>query len=249
MGDKYEDLKEEMYQEYYIHSGKSKLLVKIWSDALGSNYPEGLNNFGFVTKKDLKQISKHLVDTNGSSLLDIGCGIGGPGLHIAEQHKLELTGIDIVEEAINQANLFKENFTLNYDAKFELGDFCNIPLPDASMDNMISIDAFWMVHDKVNALKEIKRVMKKKGKFIFTTWDSVLFDPASLFEANGFTIVANEVTENWKQYQLRIYDDILKHQKQLLEEIGDSAEILISEATTVPPMLEITERRLYCIQN
>ncbi|WP_108805579.1 class I SAM-dependent methyltransferase [Aquimarina sp. Aq107] len=248
MEEKYEDLNEEMYKNYYKHSAKSNLLVKIWSDALKENYPRRLNNFGFVTNKDLELITRYISAESGTTLLDIGCGRGGPGLWIAEQNKLKLTGIDIIAEAIEQANIFTQNFDLHFDAKFELGGFCNIPLQDSSIDNIISIDAFWMVQNKKDALKEIKRVLKKGGKFVFTTWDSIIDNPSPLFEECGFTIISKNKTEDWKKYQKQVYNDILKYKDELLTELGESARILISEASTVPPMLEVTERRLYHTQ-
>jgi methylase of polypeptide subunit release factors len=41
-----------------------------------------------------------LQDANADSMLDIGCGKGGPGLRLAEQLQLRLTGIDIIPEAV-----------------------------------------------------------------------------------------------------------------------------------------------------
>jgi ubiquinone/menaquinone biosynthesis C-methylase UbiE len=248
MEEKYEDLHEDMYKSYYKNAGKSKLLKKIWVDAFGDNYPEGLNNFGFVTNKDLELISKYLEAKPDSSLLDIGCGTGGPGIKIAEQNDLKLKGIDIVSEAIEQAEILKNKFKLTHEAQFQLGGFCDIPFSDSSISNIISIDAFWMVHEKKEALTEMKRVLQQGGKFIFTTWDSILQDPLPLFKECGFSVISREETVNWKQYQLQVYKDILKHKNELLAEIGKSAKILISEATSVPPMLEVTKRYLYHTQ-
>ncbi|MHA7059727.1 class I SAM-dependent methyltransferase [Aquimarina sp. M1] len=242
----YVELNENMYEKYYDHSGESSLVQKIWQDAFGDNYPQGIDHFGFLTNRDIAMFVDCLSDSNkGDVLLDIGCGKGGPGLKIAEEKQLKLIGIDIVEEAINKAELFKYNFELDHEADFRLGGFCNIPLEEKSVDNVISIDAFWMVKDREKALTEIKRIMKKNAKFIFTTWDSILFDQTPILEKNGFEVLYRNETENWKDYQTKVYKDILKYKNQLIKEMGESAQILISEATSAPLMLDVTQRRFY----
>ena len=243
--EQYEDLNEDRYKSYYRHSGRSETLEEIWSNAFGNNYPVGLNHFGFLTNTDLKMFISLLTTKQGDVLLDIGCGKGGPGLKIAEEKKLKLFGIDIIPEAIGEANLLKENFNLSYKPKFEVGGFCNIPMPSNSVDSIISIDAFWMVKNKVEALKEIKRVAKSGAQFIFTTWDSVLLDQSLLMTAHGFQVISKVETEQWKMYQMKIYSDILKYKDQLLEEMGEAANILISEAKTVPLMIDASIRRFY----
>ncbi|OQP46029.1 class I SAM-dependent methyltransferase [Niastella populi] len=242
----YESLSEDMYKSYYEYSGKNDTIETIWSNAFGSNYPAGLNHFGFLTNTDLAMFMSLINAKRGDVLLDIGCGRGGPGLKIAEQKKLKLVGIDIVPEAIHEANLLKENFDLSYTAKFEVGGFGNIPMPDDSVDTVISIDAFWMVKNKEEALNEIKRVAKNGAQFLFTTWD-ILSDESSLMARQGFKVLSMLETENWKTYQMKVYDAILKHKDQLLKEMGRAANILISEAETVPPILEVTVRRFYHI--
>ncbi len=247
MKENYTDLQENMYKNYYKYSGESKLVEKIWSDAFGDNYPTGLNHFGFLTNTDLEMISRDLNTEHGDSVLDIGCGKGGPGLRLAEKHGLKLIGIDLIPEAIYEADLFKAKFDLDFEAKFKVGGFCEIPLSDSTIDVVISIDAFWMVHDKVTALNELKRVMKEEKKFVFTTWDSTYFDQTALLEECGYKVISIKETEKWKEYQTKVYNDILRFKEELKKELGAASNILISEATNVLPMLNSnsTVRRIY----
>ena len=115
-------------------------MEKIWSEAFGDNYPKGIDHFGYLTQFDLQVIAEKLSLDPGSTLLDIGCGKGGPGLKLAQQMDLKLTGIDVIPEAIDQANRFKAEWKLAHPAHFEIGQFYQIPLGDQSMDAVISID-------------------------------------------------------------------------------------------------------------
>lgn len=248
MSENYQDLNQDMYKKYYQHSGRSNIIKEIWLNAFGDNFPNEIDHFGFVTNRDLEMFADLLEEHKGTTLLDIGCGKGGPGLRVAEKHDLKLIGIDIVSVAIERANIFKKKFKLNQEAEFTLGSFTEIPLPNASVDHVISIDAFWMVDDKVKALNEVKRVMKDGGKFMFTTWDSLFVDMEPILKDNGFSVISCEETQHWKRYQTQVYGDILKHKNDILDEMGDAGQILISEATSAPPMLEVTERRFYHTQ-
>ena len=85
-------------------------LVNVFS----SNYPTGLDHFGFVTNADMKMFTSLLNSKQGDILLDIGCGKGGAGFKIVEFKKLKLVGIDIIPEAIHQTKLLQKKFDLNY---------------------------------------------------------------------------------------------------------------------------------------
>ena len=233
------------YEQYYAFPKRSEWMEKIWSEAFGESYPPGLQHYGYLTQHDLKVLAERLALPEGSSLLDIGCGIGGPGLHLAQELKLQLTGIDIVEDAVSQANQFQKKFNLSYPAHFMPGEFMNIPLEDESVDGVISIDSLWVTLDKIEALRAVKRVMKPGAKFVFTHWDLLSTDPVALLETSGLKFVYREDTPDWKEYQRRVYAGIKKYEANLVEEMGESANMLLYEAQASPPYLDLSVRRIY----
>ncbi len=236
------------YSEFYKFNKRSKWIEKIWSEVFGDQYPKGLEHYGYVTNYDIQIITENLKLKPGNILLDIGCGKGGPGLRIAETLDLKLLGIDIVKEVIEQAKIFKENFNLNHEALFHQGEFYNIPLDDEVVDGIISIDAFWTVTDKIFALKEVQRVMKSGAKFIFTYWDQKANDPLPTFMESGLKFINRMETPNWKKYQLGVYNQILEHELEIIEEMGESASMLIYEARVSPPYLDQSVRRIYIFE-
>ncbi len=248
MAEQHEDLNQVYYRYYYQFPNRSHWMEKIWSEAFGDNYPSGLDHYGYLTQHDLRAIADRLQLAPGSSILDIGCGKGGPGLRLAEQLKLRLTGIDIIQEAVAQADAFQEKFDLAYPAHFEVGEFYAIPLPDDSVDAVMSIDSLWAAPNKIQALTEIKRVMKPGAKFIFTYWDLLALDPIPYFEATGLTFIAREDTPDWKAYQNKVYDGILAHENELIAEMGASANMLLYEAKASPPYLDLSVRRIYHLE-
>lgn len=117
---------------------------------------------------DLNFLSSHL--HQGLKIADIGCGNGRliNFLEIHKIHKDNYIGID------NSENLIKIAKEQHPNIMFLEGDFLNLPLEDESVDLIISIRAFHHLtskKDRLLALKEIKRVLKKDGKAIVTVWN------------------------------------------------------------------------------
>lgn len=220
-------------------------MERIWAEAFGEHYPAGMEHYGYVTKRDMEAIAGLIQVPPGSTLLDIGCGKGGPGLRLAEQLELRLTGIDIVPEAVEQARSFQGNFKLANPADFQVGEFYRIPFEDQSFDCVVSIDALWATNNKIAALQEVKRVMKPGAKFIFTHWDLLADEPVPLLEQSGLTFVSRQETPGWKDFQMRVYEGIVEHQKDLIAEMGEAASMLIHEVMTTPQILDLSVRRIY----
>jgi SAM-dependent methyltransferase len=245
MSEQYEDLNQVYYRYFYQFPQRSRWMELIWAEAFGDQYPAGLEHYGYLTRHDLDTIAARLALAPGSTLLDVGCGRGGPGLALAQRLHLKLIGVDIIPEAVAQADAFQDAFALQYPAQFEVGEFYAIPLEDASVDAVICIDSLWAAPDKVIALREIKRVMKPGAKFIFTYWDLLSLEAVPFFEMSGLTFIAREDTPHWKMYQNRVYDGILAHEQELIAEMGAGANMLLYEAKASPPYLDLSVRRLY----
>lgn len=245
MSEQGEDLNHVFYRYYYQFPRRSRWMEQIWADAFGDNYPAGLEHYGYLTQHDLSVFAERLQLAPGSTLLDVGCGKGGPGLWLAQQLQLRLIGVDIIPEAIAQADDFQDQFRLAYPAQFEVGEFYEIPLDDASVDAVISIDSLWAAPDKVIALREMRRVLKPGGKCLFTYWDLHTIEAIPFFEMSGLKFISRQDTPDWKNYQQRVYEGILAHEQELIAEMGGAANMLLYEAKASPPYLDLSVRRIY----
>jgi len=103
---------------------------------------------------------------HGKKVLDIACG-EGYGSNILADVALSVTGIDISEEAIlcAQNKYNKEN--LNYIQ----GECTQIPLPDHSVDLIVSFETIEHHDRHLEFILEIKRVLKKEGLLIISSPD------------------------------------------------------------------------------
>jgi len=103
---------------------------------------------------------------NGDSVLDLGSGAGNDCFvarsFVGKEGKV--TGIDFTEAMLEKArkNLEKTGFN---NIEFVKGDIEKMPLPDSTIDVVISNCVLNLVPDKEKAFREIHRVLKPQGHF------------------------------------------------------------------------------------
>jgi ubiquinone/menaquinone biosynthesis C-methylase UbiE len=99
--------------------------------------------------------------------VDLGCGPGylvlklartAPGLHV--------TGIDLAEEMLVEAETQARLSGLEDRVAFKKGDAAQIPFPDGSLDLVVSTGSLHHWGDPVGALDEIARVVRPGGSFL-----------------------------------------------------------------------------------
>jgi len=93
-----------------------------------------------------------------SKILDVGCGDGEyTSLFCCNNNKV--FGLDIKERVIPEFKKFQ----------FVKGNAENLPFPDESFDLIISFDVLEHISDDQKAIKEMYRVLKRRGKVFLET--------------------------------------------------------------------------------
>ena len=108
---------------------------------------------------------------HADSILDIGCNTGSTAFALYKKGFHHITGLDPSPSKIQEARKFSQGE--NMEIPFLLGSATKIPLKDSSFDH-----AFFSFHglmkipqrkNRILALKEIHRVLRPGGIFLFTT--------------------------------------------------------------------------------
>ncbi|MEK6831043.1 MAG: methyltransferase domain-containing protein [Nanoarchaeota archaeon] len=111
-----------------------------------------------------KKTVSYLKLKNKLRILDIGCGTGDSLVLLNKLNpNLNLYGLDISGKMLEKANK-----KLKEKAILKLGEVEKIPFKRNSFDYIITTEAFHHFPNPESALKEIYRVLKKKGKLILT---------------------------------------------------------------------------------
>jgi ubiquinone/menaquinone biosynthesis C-methylase UbiE len=97
-------------------------------------------------------------------VLELGCGIGTVTAYLAETYEMNVYGTDYDVEQIQIArNMHPENAHLHY----RVEDAANLSFQDASFDLVLSQNVFHHIPEWKTATKEIARVLKAGGYFIW----------------------------------------------------------------------------------
>ena len=102
----------------------------------------------------------------GQVVLDLGSGAGLDVLLSAKRVSPggHAYGVDMTDEMLELANRNKESSSVT-NATFLKGTIENVPLPDASVDVVISNCVINLAEDKASVIKEAFRVLRPGGKF------------------------------------------------------------------------------------
>ena len=131
--------------------------------------------FGIFFWKRLKKIIKIIlknqnkVEQKFKNILDIGCGISFLSINLGINNPdAKINGIDILEEWQNK---YIEKIVSKYYKNFNMITHdiqTQTHFPEDHFDLIIALDVLEHITNLESAIDEIKRILKKKGKFIIT---------------------------------------------------------------------------------
>lgn len=142
----------------------------------------------------------------GGKTLDVGCGVGRVSIPLFERG-YQVIGVDYAEKMIAAAR------ALNGSVDYRVGNILSTSFDDQEFDNIIfSFNGLMLLgtyEDRLSAAKEIRRILKKDGNFIFTTpfLDNKVAKPYWTEKANSFGI--NVYDMKWEQ-QIELGEEYLE---------------------------------------
>ncbi|MER7721840.1 methyltransferase domain-containing protein [Streptomyces flaveolus] len=104
----------------------------------------------------------------GARVLDIGCGLGGPALRLAQVAGVEVVGVSVSSKQVDKANQLAEAAGLSGKVSFQHGDAMNLPFDDASFDAVWMLESVMQMPDRKAALTEAARVLRPGGRLALT---------------------------------------------------------------------------------
>ncbi|WP_149184822.1 methyltransferase domain-containing protein [Streptomyces sp. TRM49041] len=106
--------------------------------------------------------------TDASHVLDLGCGVGGPGLRVVAHTGARVTGISVSEEQIKTANRLAAEAGVADRAVFQHGDAMKLPFADGSFDAVMALESICHMPDRQQVLTEVSRVLVPGGRLVLT---------------------------------------------------------------------------------
>ncbi len=110
------------------------------------------------------------VAIEGKKALDIGCGLGGVALYLAEEYGMEVTGLEVNPWMVIEANKrIPEHLKKKLDFLLTTSN-SGWPLPSNSFDVIYSKGVLTHLETKDEVLQECQRLLKEDGLLVINDW-------------------------------------------------------------------------------
>lgn len=159
-------------QQFYDAS--SRLWEKVWGEHMHHGY---YGTRGEI-RKPRRQAQIDLIDAllqwsqvqSPQNILDVGCGIGGSTLDLANRYNAKATGITLSPVQVNRAQERSQIAGLTEKCDFQVADAMAMPFDDNTFDLVWSLESGEHMSDKAQFLRECYRVGSEGGTILIVTW-------------------------------------------------------------------------------
>jgi SAM-dependent methyltransferase len=129
-----------------------------------SAYPPGefVEHEGFMRAGEIRSLALAAGITSGVSVLDLCCGVAGPGRFITRELGCSYLGVDLSSSAIEVARFRARDLPCRFEVR-------RIPpLPTGPFDVVLLLETMLAFPDKRPLLQEVSRALTAGGRFAFT---------------------------------------------------------------------------------
>ncbi len=150
----------------------------LWEQVWGEHMHHGYYGADGKEKKDRRQAQIDLIEEllkwsgvqQAENILDVGCGIGGSSLYLAEKFNAKATGITLSPVQAARANERAAEARLSTRTQFQVADALAMPFANDTFDLVWSLESGEHMPDKTQFMQECYRVLKPGGTLIMVTW-------------------------------------------------------------------------------
>lgn len=154
--------------ELFYHSYKN-YAEDLYQEIRKETYGEDIGQTSWLTADEYRSFFSLLNLSPKQNVLEVASGSGGPAVFMVTETGCNLTGIDINENGVANAQRLADENGLSDKMKFIVADASStFPFADETFDAIVSIDSINHLKARDKVFNEFNRVLKKDGKLLFT---------------------------------------------------------------------------------
>ena len=151
----------DFYTSFYTRAEHSRAHHCFCESVFGKD----LCQHGFADMHQLELLVQVLQLSAGQKVLDLGCGTGMISEYLSDQTSAQVTGLDFISEAIDQA---RQRTASKADRlKFITGDINHLELETSYYDAILSVDSIYFSNDYAGTVRSLLTARKPGGQLAF----------------------------------------------------------------------------------
>jgi SAM-dependent methyltransferase len=141
----------------------------VYAEFRRAAFGQDVGQNSWLTVDELERYAVQLQLGSSSRLLDVGCGSGGPALHLVRLTGCQVVGVELYEEAVASGNRNAHEVGLEDQATFIQADAGHaLPFEEGGFDAIVCIDAINHLADRERVLADWARLLHPGGRLLFT---------------------------------------------------------------------------------
>lgn len=158
-------------EDYYDSTDADNFYATVWggNDIHVGLYESDVEPIEDASARTVEKIVSRLKPLNeDSEVIDIGAGYGGAARYMAKKFGCHVVCLNLGERQNERNEKLNKEQGLDDKIKVVQGNFEKIPFEENSFDVVYSQDSIVHSGNRRQVIKEVSRVLKNKGEFVFT---------------------------------------------------------------------------------
>lgn len=146
-------------------------MTECYLKAFGQDALQDADPFSAIAASELRWLIHGAGLEAMQTVVDLGCGRGGPGIAVAQWTGVRLIGVDWSVVGVRAAAKRATTVGVNPSPSYLACDARAMPFAARAVDAFISVDVLQLIPDRERVFEEVARILRPGGVLAFSSWE------------------------------------------------------------------------------